>query len=239
MAGSPGFRALPVSACRRLRPRWTRVRSRLNERSLLPSPPLPTGRRPRCRGFRGLSRSVPPIGGFRPTEFLSTLRPGRLPAQTQDSVPAREWLALVPVGLPAHPSVRESPTGKRRLSPAHATSPTIPRFNREPEKGSVSGTIHGEGCHSPGGRTLTSLFSLLRPQAPASSLATAGRSTQCKPHLRSCCIAAIRQLTRRGPYASNWQGPNADSTDKKPTDWRAVQISARASSLERPRTPCG
>ncbi len=125
MVGSPGFRALPVPACRRLRPRWTRVRSRLSERSLLPSPPLPTGRRPRCRGFRGLSRSVPPIGGFRPTEFLSTLRPGRSPAQTQDSVPAREWLALVPVGLPAHQSVRESPTGKRRLGPAHATSPTF------------------------------------------------------------------------------------------------------------------
>ena len=148
MAGSPGFRALPVSACRRLRPRWTRVRSRLNERSLLPSPPLPTGRRPRCRGFRGLSRSVPPIGGFRPTEFLSTLRPGRLPAQTQDSVPAREWLALVPVGLPAHPSVRESPTGKRRLSPAHATSPTPVHV---PYPGSIS-TLTPPGSGNTGGR---------------------------------------------------------------------------------------
>ena len=38
MVGSPGFRALPVPACRRLRPRWTRVRSRLGERSLVPSP---------------------------------------------------------------------------------------------------------------------------------------------------------------------------------------------------------
>jgi hypothetical protein len=27
------------------------------------------------------------------------------------------------VGLPAHPSVARSPTGKRRLRPAHATSP--------------------------------------------------------------------------------------------------------------------
>jgi hypothetical protein len=45
--GSPGFRTLPVPACRRLRPRWTRVRARLSARPLLPSPPLHTGRRPR------------------------------------------------------------------------------------------------------------------------------------------------------------------------------------------------
>ncbi len=57
--GSPGFRALPVPACRRLRPRWTQVRSGRDERPLLPSPPLHTGRRPRWRGFRGWSRSLP------------------------------------------------------------------------------------------------------------------------------------------------------------------------------------
>ena len=57
-------------------------------RPLVPSPPLHTGRRPRCRGFRGWSRS------------------------RWDS-PCR------------YPSTQHgSPTGKRRLSPAHATSPS-------------------------------------------------------------------------------------------------------------------
>ncbi len=64
--GPPGFRALSVPTCRRLRPRWTRVRSRLGERPLLPSPSWYTGRRPRCRGFRGWSRSVSRIAPFGP-----------------------------------------------------------------------------------------------------------------------------------------------------------------------------
>jgi len=42
----------------------------------------------------------------------------RLLAQTQDSVPTLEKLAPPPVGLPAHPSLRTSPTGKRR--PGHS-----------------------------------------------------------------------------------------------------------------------
>ena len=60
----------------------------------------------------------------------------RLPATTQDSAclsadrsqrpggaPACLSADRSPVGLPAHPSVGRSPTGKRRLCPAHATSP--------------------------------------------------------------------------------------------------------------------
>ena len=101
--GSPGFRALPVPACRRLRPRWTRVRARLGARPLLPSQPLHTGRRPRCSGFRGWSRSLPPaLAYFGPQS--SCLRFARAVTHplAQDSVPATGWLAPSPVGLPTH-----------------------------------------------------------------------------------------------------------------------------------------
>ena len=125
--GSPGFRALPVPACRRLRPRWTRVRARLSARSLRPSPPLHTGRRPRCRGFRGWSRSVPPLAAFGPQD--SCLRFAQavtgLDARLGPSDPmARRVAGGTSYATPG----RRSPTGKRRLSPAHATSPlTCPK----------------------------------------------------------------------------------------------------------------
>jgi hypothetical protein len=98
--GSPRFRTLPVHACRRLRPRWTRVRARLRARSLVPSPPLHTDRRPRCSGFRGWSRSVPPLADFGPQD--SCLRFARAVTHplAQDSVPAARWLVESPVGLP-------------------------------------------------------------------------------------------------------------------------------------------
>ena len=98
MVGSPGFRPLPVSACRRLRPRWTRVRSRLVERPLLPSPPLHTGRRPRCRGFRGLSRSLPrAFADFGPpNSCLRFVRDGHPPrrktrSQQESGSLSRRW----------------------------------------------------------------------------------------------------------------------------------------------------
>jgi hypothetical protein len=55
----------------------------------------------------------------------------RLPGQTLDSVPARRWLASSPVGLPVHLPMHRSPTGKRRLSPAHTNEACrIHRFRR-------------------------------------------------------------------------------------------------------------
>jgi len=62
-------------------------------------------------------------GGNLSTNDL-TPSPGRLPDQRQDSVPAERWLTSPPVGLPTHPLVRRSPAGKRRLCPAHTTSPS-------------------------------------------------------------------------------------------------------------------
>ncbi len=120
--GSPGFRALPVPACRRLRPRWTRVRARLNARSLLPSPPLHTGRRPRCSGFRGWSRSVPPLAAFGPQS--SCLRFAQAVTGLDARLGPSDPMACRVAGgtsyaTPGH----RSPTGKRRLGPAHATSP--------------------------------------------------------------------------------------------------------------------
>ena len=123
MAGSPGFRALPVPACRRLRPRWTRVCSRPGERPLLPSPPLHTGRRPRCWGFRGWSRSLPQLADFGPQgSCLRFVRDGHPPrrktrSQRRGGSLRRRW------DSPRTEPMRRSPTGKRRLTPAHATSP--------------------------------------------------------------------------------------------------------------------
>ncbi len=77
------------------------------------------------KGISGLVPFSPACGcGFRPTGFLSTLRLAGYPTETQDSVPAPEWLAPEPVGLSTPLHQRRSPTGKRRLCPAHPTSPT-------------------------------------------------------------------------------------------------------------------
>ena len=71
--------------------------------------------------------------------------PRPLPDWPQDSVPAARWLAWSPVGLPALHRESTSPTGKRRLSPAHATSPTRPRGARrvEPLAGRAAGEWGG------------------------------------------------------------------------------------------------
>jgi hypothetical protein len=101
MAGSPGFRTLPVPACP--------ARRGMDARSLSPwratataFPAVAYGSASTVLGISGLVPFTPAVCGFRPTEFLSTLRPGRSPAQTQDSVPATRWLARSPVGLPTH-----------------------------------------------------------------------------------------------------------------------------------------
>ena len=125
--GSPGFRALSVPACRRLRPWWTRVRSRPGERSLLPSPSWYTGRRPRCMGFRGLSRSVPRALRLSARRIPVYASPGQLPTRWRKTRSQRgRWLAPRPVGLSTPLTWRGSPTGKRRLRPAHTTSPFFP-----------------------------------------------------------------------------------------------------------------
>ena len=87
-------------------------------------------------GISGLVPFTPAVCGFRPTEFLSTLRLGRHRPETQDSVPATGWLAPSPVGLPAHrPDAQvthwEAPTlpGARNVPyyvpPIYARSPNV------------------------------------------------------------------------------------------------------------------
>ena len=126
--GSPGFRPLPVPACRRLRPRWTRVRSGLGERPLLPSPPLHTGRRPRCRGFRGWSRSLPPLADFGPQS--SCLRFAQAVTGLDARLGPSPGVARPGAGGISRASkpMHRSPTGKRRLSPAHARSQITSRI---------------------------------------------------------------------------------------------------------------
>ena len=128
MAGSRGFRALPVPACPAGRGMGARLLSPWRATAAA-FPAVAYGSASTVSGISGLVPFTPAACGFRPTGFLpacalhadrSTLRPGRSPAQTQYSVPATGWLARSPVGLPAHPSVARSPTGKRRLRPAHA-----------------------------------------------------------------------------------------------------------------------
>ncbi len=76
------------------------------------------------KGISGLVPFSPAcIGGFRPTGFLSTLRPGGYPPRRKTrfwprgASPRRRWDSPPPLHR------RGSPTGKRRLCPAHATSP--------------------------------------------------------------------------------------------------------------------
>ena len=121
--GSPGFRALPVPACRRLWPRWTRSCSRLGERPRLPSPPLHTGRRPRWRGFRGWSRSLPPLADFGPQDSCLRFAPAVTDRDARLG-PSDPMACRVAGGTSYATPGRRSPTGKRRLSPAHATSPS-------------------------------------------------------------------------------------------------------------------
>jgi hypothetical protein len=97
-----------------------RVRARLGARSLWPSPPLHTGRHPRCSGFRGWSRSVPPLAAFGPQD--SCLRFAQaVPGLDARRGPSDPMARRVAGGTSYATPGRRSPTGKRRLSPAHAT----------------------------------------------------------------------------------------------------------------------
>jgi hypothetical protein len=99
-----------------------RVRARRGARSLWPSPPWPTGRHPRCSGFRGWSRSVPPLAAFGPPD--SCLRCAQaVPGLDARRGPSAPMARRVAGGTSYATPGRRSPTGKRRLGPAHATSP--------------------------------------------------------------------------------------------------------------------
>jgi len=112
-------------------------------------------------GISGLVPFTPAVCGFRPTEFLSTLRLGRHRPETQDSVPATGWLAPSPVGLPAHrPDAQvthwEAPTlpGARNVPYYVASSSRaeilFDRFlqpTRSPDKAQAPG--HPEACALP------------------------------------------------------------------------------------------
>jgi len=74
-------------------------------------------------GISGLVPFTPAVCGFRPTEFLSTLRLGRHRPETQDSVPATGWLAPSPVGLPAH---------RPDAQVTHWEAPTLPGARNVP-----------------------------------------------------------------------------------------------------------
>ena len=75
------------------------------------------------KGISGLVPFSPAAGGFRPTEFLSTLRPGSYPPAGARLGPSDSLARRVAGGTSCGPPGRRSPTGKRRLSPAHTTSP--------------------------------------------------------------------------------------------------------------------